>query len=139
MWNPRARLDEDCLYVSIWSPAIEALHLDVAGGSSTSSSSSSSSRSSSSCTAPASARRAVLVWVHGGGYETGGSSVDVYDGSALAAAGNVLVVSVQYRLGALGFLYVGARAYEMTVLYTVQYSILYLRAELEPQIYYKSE
>lgn len=120
MWNPRARLDEDCLYVSIWSPAIEALHLDVAGGSSTSSSSSSSSRSSSSCTAPASARRAVLVWVHGGGYETGGSSVDVYDGSALAAAGDVLVVSVQYRLGALGFLYVGARAYEMTVHCTIQ-------------------
>ena len=93
MWNPRARLDEDCLYLSIWSPATDALHVN--------------NTPSSTCARPLAGLRAVLVWVHGGGYETGASSSDMYEGSALAAAGDVLVLSVQYRLGALGFLYLG--------------------------------
>jgi len=44
----------------------------------------------------------VMVWIHGGGNVSGGS--DFYDGAALAARGNVVVVSVQYRLGPLGWL-----------------------------------
>lgn len=44
----------------------------------------------------------VLVWIHGGGFKAGSSAQPVYDGSRLATAGMV-VVTVNYRLGALGF------------------------------------
>ena len=44
----------------------------------------------------------VLVWIHGGGYMQGGSSPALYDGSALAREG-LVVVSLNYRLGRLGF------------------------------------
>jgi len=45
----------------------------------------------------------VLVWIHGGAYLNGSGSVQWYDGSRLAARGAV-VVTINYRLGALGFL-----------------------------------
>lgn len=48
----------------------------------------------------------VMVWFHGGGFETGTPSMSWYDGSRLAARG-VVVVAVGYRLGALGYLDVG--------------------------------
>ncbi len=48
--------------------------------------------------------RPVLVWLHGGAYWTGAGSLDWYDGSTLAAENDVVVVGVNYRLGALGFL-----------------------------------
>ncbi|XP_078524661.1 fatty acyl-CoA hydrolase precursor, medium chain-like [Lissotriton helveticus] len=47
----------------------------------------------------------VMVWIHGGGLIHGGASY--YDGSGLSAYENVVVVSIQYRLGALGFLSTG--------------------------------
>ncbi len=46
--------------------------------------------------------RAVLVWLHGGAYAVGRG--DDYDGSPLAREGDVVVVTVNYRLGAFGFL-----------------------------------
>lgn len=47
----------------------------------------------------------VMVWFHGGGYVAGGSISDmVYDGTNLARTGDVVVVSVNHRLGVLGFL-----------------------------------
>ena len=46
----------------------------------------------------------MLVWFHGGSFVIGASSQAVYDGARLAAEENVVVVSVNYRLGALGFL-----------------------------------
>jgi para-nitrobenzyl esterase len=49
------------------------------------------------------ARRPVLVWFHGGGFSQGSGSVPIYDGAALAGRG-VVVVTVNYRLGVLGFL-----------------------------------
>jgi para-nitrobenzyl esterase len=48
--------------------------------------------------------RPVVVWVHGGAFTTGGSSQPVYDGARLAAEQDVAVVTINYRLGALGFL-----------------------------------
>ncbi|MER5629048.1 carboxylesterase family protein [Streptomyces nitrosporeus] len=49
-------------------------------------------------------RRPVLVWLHGGGFSSGAGLMDWYDGTALATEGDVVVVSVNYRLGALGYL-----------------------------------
>lgn len=48
--------------------------------------------------------RAVLVWIHGGGYVEGSSREGWYDGAELARREDLVVVSVNYRLGALGFL-----------------------------------
>jgi para-nitrobenzyl esterase len=49
-------------------------------------------------------RRPILVWVHGGAYTSGGSSQAVSDGARLAAEADAVVVTINYRLGALGFL-----------------------------------
>lgn len=65
---------EDCLYLNVWTSTYRA-----------------------------GARRPVIVWLHGGGFMQGSSSVPMYDGAALARRGAVFV-SVNYRLGALGFL-----------------------------------
>ncbi|MFJ9180141.1 carboxylesterase family protein [Streptomyces sp. NPDC102360] len=48
--------------------------------------------------------RPVLLWFHGGGFSSGAGVLDWYDGSALAAEQDVVVVSAGYRLGALGYL-----------------------------------
>ncbi len=65
---------EDCLCLNVWRPA----------GTS------------------ADAALPVLVWVHGGGYVGGGSSIPIYDGSAFASQG-MIVVTFNYRVGRLGF------------------------------------
>jgi para-nitrobenzyl esterase len=65
---------EDCLYLNVFTPKTEA---DLA------------------------ARRPVMVWFHGGGLFSGESND--YDGSKLARRGNVIVVTTNYRVGALGF------------------------------------
>jgi para-nitrobenzyl esterase len=67
---------EDCLSLNIWA---------------------------SSDTAPGDGKP-VLVWLHGGAYILGSSGQPLYDGRRLAGGGDVVVVSVNYRLGALGFL-----------------------------------
>jgi Carboxylesterase type B len=48
------------------------------------------------------AKKPVLVFIHGGGYTSGGSSCEVYDGEALASKG-IVYVSINYRVGILGF------------------------------------
>lgn len=73
---------EDCLYLNIWSPGTD------------------------------SARRPVMVWIHGGSFLTGSGSTPWYDGEAFARHGDVVVVTVNYRLGALGFLYLSELAPE---------------------------
>src|SRR5205814_6545308 len=49
-------------------------------------------------------QRPVLVWIHGGGFTWGACTHAMYDGRELACAGDVVVVSLNYRLGAFGFL-----------------------------------
>ncbi len=48
-------------------------------------------------------QRAVLVWIHGGGYRTGQGSIPWYNGARFSRQGDIVVVSINYRLGALGF------------------------------------
>ncbi|KAM3875345.1 cholinesterase-like [Diretmus argenteus] len=80
MWNPNTPLSEDCLYLNVWSPCRNK------------------TQHQASPLAP------VLVWIYGGGFITGTSSLDMYDGRFLSRAEGVVVVSMNYRLGALGFL-----------------------------------
>jgi len=49
-------------------------------------------------------RRPVMVWIHGGAFEMGSGSSSMYSGRALVQRGDVVVVTLNYRLGALGFL-----------------------------------
>lgn len=49
------------------------------------------------------APRPVLVWIHGGGFNEGSGEVPIYNGSSLAGRG-IVVVTINYRLGALGFM-----------------------------------
>jgi para-nitrobenzyl esterase len=53
------------------------------------------------------AARPVMVWIHGGAFVAGSGNVVWYDGSNLARTGDVVVVTINYRLGALGFLHLG--------------------------------
>ena len=52
--------------------------------------------------------RPVYVWIHGGAYRNGQGSTPWYDGTSFAARGDVVVVTINYRLGALGFCDLGA-------------------------------
>lgn len=61
-------------------------------------------------------RRAVMVWIYGGGFETGSASPPLTDGERLMQR-DIVVVSVNYRVGALGFLHLadfGELAWETT-------------------------
>jgi para-nitrobenzyl esterase len=49
-------------------------------------------------------RKPVMVWVHGGAYILGSSAQPLYHGRALAGSGQAVIVTINYRLGALGFL-----------------------------------
>jgi len=68
---------EDCLSLNVWAPAAEGI------------------------------ARPVLVFIHGGAYETGSGAVPWYDGSSFAGRGDLVVVTLNYRLGPLGFLHLG--------------------------------
>ena len=48
---------------------------------------------------------AVMVWIHGGGFFSGSSSLDMYDMRTIAAEENIVMVSIQYRVASLGFLF----------------------------------
>jgi para-nitrobenzyl esterase len=64
---------EDCLYLNVYTPRADG------------------------------ARRPVLFWIHGGGFTGGSGGQALYDGGRLAARGDVVVVTINYRLGALGY------------------------------------
>lgn len=65
---------EDCLYLNVWTPGLD------------------------------SARRPAMVWIHGGYFTNGAASWPFYSGRILSTRGDVVVVTINYRLGALGFL-----------------------------------
>src|SRR5690554_1035532 len=50
-------------------------------------------------------RRPVMVWIHGGAFMYGSGSSEAYDGTSFARTGDVVVVTLNYRLGAFGFLH----------------------------------
>lgn len=50
-------------------------------------------------------RRPVLIWLHGGAFWTGAGSLDWYAGHSMSLHGDVVVVGVNYRLGAFGFMH----------------------------------
>ncbi|KAJ8310284.1 hypothetical protein KUTeg_012149 [Tegillarca granosa] len=79
VWNPNTTPSEDCLYLNVWTPR----------------------------TSPPFQNKAVLVWIYGGAFYSGSSVLDIYDAKYLAVENDVVIVSMQYRLGALGFLTLG--------------------------------
>jgi para-nitrobenzyl esterase len=70
----RLEPSEDCLTLNVWTPAVD-------GG-----------------------RRPVLVWLHGGAFMFGAGSRPMTHGAALARRGDVVVVTINYRLGLFGYL-----------------------------------
>lgn len=50
-------------------------------------------------------KRPVMVWLHGGGFTSGSGSSPIYHGSGLARRGDVVVVTINHRLNAFGFMY----------------------------------
>src|SRR6516162_3505771 len=52
-------------------------------------------------------KRAVMVWLHGGGFSSGSGSGRILDGTSLAHTHDVVVVTLNHRLNALGFTYIG--------------------------------
>ena len=73
-WVGEDATDEDCLFLNVFTPGADA------------------------------ARRPVMVWFHGGGYTIGSGSWPLYDGTNLARRGDVVVVTVNHRLGIFGYL-----------------------------------
>jgi para-nitrobenzyl esterase len=69
---------EDCLVLNVWTPAL------ADGG-----------------------KRPILVYVHGGGYNTGAGDDPLYDGTRLCRRGDVVVVTVNHRLNVFGYLHLG--------------------------------
>jgi para-nitrobenzyl esterase len=69
--------EDGCLNVNVWTPAA----------------------------ALAGEPKPVLLWWHGGGFTSGSGGWDWYDGARLAALGDIVVVTANYRLGPLGYLY----------------------------------
>ena len=52
-------------------------------------------------------KRAVLFYIHGGAYNNGTANCDLYDGNRLCHRGDVVVVTVNHRLNAFGYMYLG--------------------------------
>lgn len=73
--NRQIEMSEECLNLNIWSPAADDK------------------------------RRPVMVWIHGGAFMNGYGSSSSYDGTSFAVNGDVVTVTINYRLGVMGFLH----------------------------------
>jgi para-nitrobenzyl esterase len=60
------------------------------------------------------AKRPVMFWIHGGGFQAGSGSSPGYDGTNLAKRDDVVIVSINHRLNVFGFMYLGDAASEPT-------------------------
>jgi len=69
-------MSEDCLYLNVWAPGQQAGE-----------------------------PLPVMVWIHGGAFVTGSGSLPTYDGHSFATRGNVILVTINYRLGPFGFVH----------------------------------
>ena len=69
---------ENCLYLNVWVPGTKNINSKQI-------------------------KKSVMFWLYGGGFAYGSIRKPVYDGRALAAVGDVIVVTINYRLGAFGF------------------------------------
>ncbi len=78
--NALTNLDEDCLYLNIRSPASDE------------------------------SKRPVIVWIHGGAFKQGSGVDPWFDGTSFATVGDVVLVTINYRLSVLGFLYLNEMA-----------------------------
>jgi para-nitrobenzyl esterase len=76
-------------------------------------------------------RRPVLIWLHGGAFWTGAGSLDWYGGASLARHGDIVVVGVNYRLGALGFMHLPGVAEPNLGLHDQFAALQWVRAEIE--------
>jgi para-nitrobenzyl esterase len=74
-------MSENCLVLNVWTPK---LHDRI--------------------------KRPVMVWLHGGGFFLGSGGDKYYEGSNLAGKNNVVVVTLNHRLGAFGYMYLGSEA-----------------------------
>ncbi len=70
-------MTDDCLRVNVWTPGLD------------------------------NARRPVMLWFHGGGFEAGSGSSPLYDGTRMARRGDVVVVTINHRLNVFGHCYLG--------------------------------
>jgi para-nitrobenzyl esterase len=77
MGEKQSPYSEDSLYLNVWTPACDD------------------------------ARRPVMVWIHGGAFLWGSGDTPWYDGTRFAVHGDVVVVTINYRLGPFGFLHLG--------------------------------
>ena len=75
MTDTNIPMNEDCLYLNVWQP--------VSGGG---------------------LKKPVMVFIHGGGFIVGSGGNEAYNGATLSGMGDVVVVTLNYRLGVLGFL-----------------------------------
>ena len=69
---------EDCLVLNVWTPGLKD-----------------------------NGKRPVMLWCHGGAFTSGSGSAPLYDGANLARRGDIVVVTINHRLGALGYTYLG--------------------------------
>ena len=92
MWNPNTNISEDCLYLNIWVPQKYRLRHKGDG-------------SPGGNGGPRNGLLPLLVWIYGGGFMSGTATLDVYNADIMAATSNVIIASMQYRVGAFGFLY----------------------------------
>ena len=85
MFNPKTNMSEDCLYLNLCVPTKLRRHNNKDN----------------------SKNATVMIWIHGGSYTFESSNLNLYNGLTLAAMNDVIVVSINYRLGPFGFLYFG--------------------------------
>lgn len=74
MGTEEGEQSEDCLTLNVWTPGLD------------------------------NNKRPVMVWIHGGGFTIGSGSQGVYEGRTLSNHGDLVVVTINYRLGTLGFI-----------------------------------